>query len=55
MVQLKKDVRHLQWKNIIRVKFDKIMQPLIKALIDQSQQKHINFEAFLTILYISQD
>ncbi len=45
-VQLKKGTRRLQLKNAMRAKFDKIMLPISDVLIDESQRKHITFDAF---------
>ncbi len=45
-VQLKKGTRRLQLKNAMRAKFDKIMMPISDVLIDESQRKHITFDAF---------
>lgn len=45
-VQLKKGTRRLQLKNAMRAKFDKILVPIADILIDESQRKHITFDAF---------
>ncbi|SMD38054.1 Peptidase family M49 [Reichenbachiella faecimaris] len=45
-VQLEKGTRRLQLKNAMRAKFDKIMVPINNLLIDQSQRKHVTFDAF---------
>ncbi|MEZ4803644.1 MAG: Zn-dependent hydrolase [Gelidibacter sp.] len=45
-VQLKKGTRRVQLKNAMRAKFDKIMLPISEVLIDESQRKHITFDAF---------
>ncbi len=45
-VQLAKGSRRLQLKNAMQAKFDKILVPISKVLIDPSQQKHITFDAF---------
>lgn len=45
-VQLKKGTRRLQLKNAMRAKFDQILVPISEALIDESQRKHITFDAF---------
>ncbi len=45
-VQLKKGTRRLQLKNVMKAKFDKILVPIAKELIDKSQQKYISFDAF---------
>lgn len=45
-VQLKKGTRRLQLKNAMRAKFDEILLPLSTELIDESQRRHITFDAF---------
>ena len=45
-VQLAKGTRRLQLKNAMRAKFDKILVPISKVLIDESQRNHITFDAF---------
>lgn len=45
-VQLAKGTRRLQLKNAMRAKFDKILVPISDVLIDESQRKHITFDAF---------
>ncbi len=45
-VQLQKGTRRLQLKNAMQAKFDKIMLPISEVLIDESQRKHITFDAF---------
>ena len=45
-VQLKKGTRRLQLKNAMRAKFDRILMPLSKILIDPAQRRHITFDAF---------
>ncbi len=45
-VQLEKGTRRLQLKNAMRAKFDKILLPIADVLIDESQRKHITFDAF---------
>lgn len=45
-VQLEKGTRRLQLKNAMRAKFDKILLPISNILIDESQRKHVNFDAF---------
>ncbi len=45
-VQLEKGARRLQLKNTMRAKFDKILMPISKVLIDPSQREHITFDAF---------
>ena len=45
-VQLDKGTRRLQLKNAMRAKFEKILEPIAAELIDESQRKHITFDAF---------
>ncbi|MEA3446622.1 MAG: Zn-dependent hydrolase [Bacteroidota bacterium] len=45
-VQLEKGSRRLQLKNAMRAKFDNILIPISKELIDPSQQGFITFDAF---------
>ncbi len=45
-VQLQKGTRRLQLKNAMRAKFDKILVPISEYLIEESQRKHITFDAF---------
>lgn len=45
-VQLEKGTRRLQLKNAMRAKFDKIMVPINNLLIDETQRKHVTFDAF---------
>lgn len=45
-VQLEKGTRRLQLKNAMQAKFDKIMMPISELLIDESQRKHVTFDAF---------
>ncbi|MEP2024959.1 MAG: Zn-dependent hydrolase [Reichenbachiella sp.] len=45
-VQLEKGTRRLQLKNAMRAKYDKIMLPINNLLIDESQRKHVTFDAF---------
>jgi hypothetical protein len=45
-VQLKKGTRRLQLKNAMQAKFDKILVPIAKVLIDKDQRKYIKFDAF---------
>ncbi len=45
-IQLEKGTRRLQLKNAMKAKFDEILVPISKVLIDESQQKHITFDAF---------
>ncbi len=45
-VRNEKGSRKLQLKNAMRAKFDMILLPISKLLIDSTQQKHITFTAF---------
>lgn len=45
-VQLDKGTRRLQLKNAMRAKYDKILVPINNLLIDESQRKHVTFDAF---------
>jgi hypothetical protein len=45
-VQLEKGTRRLQLKNAMKAKFDKIMLPISELLIDETQRKHVTFDAF---------
>lgn len=45
-VHLEKGSRKLQLKNAMRYKFDKIVVPIGDILIDESQRKHVKFDAF---------
>jgi len=45
-VQLEKGTRRSQLKNAMRAKFDEILVPIADVLIDESQRKHITFDAF---------
>ena len=45
-VQLEKGTRRSQLKNAMQAKFDKILMPIANELIDSSQVKYINFDAF---------
>ena len=45
-VQLQKGTRRLQLKNAMQAKFEKILVPISGVLIDESQRKHITFDAF---------
>ena len=45
-VQLEKGTRRSQLKNAMQAKFDKILMPIAEELIDSSQLKYINFDAF---------
>ncbi len=45
-VQAEKGSRRLQLKNAMKAKFDNILIPIAKKLIDPTQMKNIKFEAF---------
>ncbi len=45
-VQLKVGSRKLQFKNVMEAKFEKILVPISKLLIDDEQQKHVTSKAF---------
>ena len=45
-VQLKKGTRRLQMENVIHAKFDKVMQPIAKELVEPDQLNHVTFDAF---------
>jgi hypothetical protein len=45
-VQLQKGTRRLQLKNAMQAKFEKIMEPIAGVLIDESQRRHVTFDAF---------
>ncbi|HPS63675.1 MAG TPA: Zn-dependent hydrolase [Bacteroidales bacterium] len=47
-VQMAKGSRRLQLKNAMRAKFDNILVPISKVLIDPSQQSQIKFDAFFS-------
>jgi hypothetical protein len=45
-VQLAKGSRRLQLKNVMRAKFDTILEPIANELIAKDQRAHISFDAF---------
>lgn len=45
-VHMKKGIRNMQFKNIMKHKFEKILQPISKVMIDDEQQQHVKFESF---------
>lgn len=45
-VHIQKGSRKLQLKNSMRYKFDHILVPISKLLIDETQRNHITFDAF---------
>ena len=46
IVHIEKGSRKLQLKNSMQYKFDKILVPISKIVIDKEQQKHVTFDAF---------
>ena len=46
VIQQKKGTRRSQLKNAMKAKFDKILVPISKELIDKDQQQYIKFDAF---------
>lgn len=46
VIQQKKGTRRSQLKNAMKAKFDKILMPIAKELIDKDQLQYINFDAF---------
>jgi hypothetical protein len=46
LIQQKKGTRRSQLKNAMKAKFDKILMPISKELIDKDQQQYIKFDAF---------
>ncbi|MGC9373506.1 MAG: dipeptidyl-peptidase 3 family protein [Bacteroidales bacterium] len=45
-VQLAVGSRKLQFKNVMKAKFEKILKPIAYLLIDKDQRKHVKFDAF---------
>jgi len=45
-VHAKKGSRKLQLKNAMKAKFDKILIPISNLVMDESQRKHVTFDAF---------
>lgn len=46
LIQQKKGTRRSQLKNAMKAKFDKILLPIAKELIDKDQQAYVKFDAF---------
>lgn len=46
IVHIEKGSRKLQLKNSMRYKFDEILVPISKIVIDEEQRKHVTFDAF---------
>ncbi|HTX87803.1 MAG TPA: hypothetical protein VMC08_02350 [Bacteroidales bacterium] len=49
-VQALKGSRRLQLKNLMQAKFDHILVPISRVLIDSSQRKYITFDAFFSTI-----
>ena len=47
-VQAQYGTRRLQFKNVMKAKFDSILVPISKVLIDSTQRGYINFNAFFS-------
>jgi hypothetical protein len=47
-VQLEKGSRRLQLKNAMQAKYEQILEPIADVLIDESQRRHITFDAFFS-------
>jgi hypothetical protein len=45
-VQLEKGTRRLQLRNAMQAKFEQILVPIADLLIDESQRRHVTFDAF---------
>lgn len=48
IIQQKKGTRRSQLKNAMKAKFDKILMPIAKELIDKDQQQYVKFDAFFS-------
>lgn len=48
LIQQQKGTRRSQLKNTMKAKFDKILLPISKELIEKSQQQYIKFDAFFS-------
>lgn len=48
IIQQKKGTRRSQLKNAMKAKFDKILLPISKELIDKDQQQYVKFDAFFS-------
>jgi hypothetical protein len=46
LIQQKKGTRRSQLKNAMKAKFERILVPISKELIDKNQQRYIKFDAF---------
>lgn len=47
-VQAEYGTRRLQFKNVMKAKFDSILMPISRVLIDSTQRGYINFNAFFS-------
>jgi hypothetical protein len=47
-VQLSKGTRRLQLKNAMKAKFDKVLLPIARELIEENSRKRITFDAFFS-------
>lgn len=45
-VQAEFGTRRLQFKNVMKAKFDSILVPIVDVLIDENQRKYVSFDAF---------
>ena len=45
-VQIEKGSRKLQFKNVMKAKFDKILMPIVDIVIDEEQRNNVHFDAF---------
>ncbi len=45
-LQLEKGTRRLQFKNVMRAKFERILKPIADVLVAEDQRRHITFDAF---------
>jgi len=45
-ILMEKGNKKLQFKNVMNAKFEKILYPIAEVLIDETQLKHVKFEAF---------
>jgi len=45
-VQAEYGTRRLQFKNVMKAKFDSILMPIVDVLIDEKQRKYVSFDAF---------
>lgn len=49
-IQVQKGTRRLQLKNVIRAKYEAIMEPITRALIVEDQAGLVNFDAFFSTI-----